>query len=243
MTKLYVDRKIVWAGDSTVAQKSFTAYPETGIGQAMPCFLAENVRVVNLAINGRSTKSWIDEQRMPKAYFTLEEGDFFFIQFGHNDKKVEDPTRYAEAFGDFQKNLKKYIEVARNRKAYPVLITPVARRMDNGDGTLVRSHEDYPDAMKALALEENVPCIDLTENSTQFIEDKGIENCRKYFMNFDSGIYERYPEGLQDNTHLRPDGAMLFAAMIAEGLYQLGGVYQDLLRPEVEAQINEDTLY
>ncbi|MDE7018469.1 MAG: GDSL family lipase, partial [Lachnospiraceae bacterium] len=96
---------IFWAGDSTVQYNGIMTYPQTGIGQVLHLFLKPEVKVENHAKNGRSTKSFIDESRLPAIYDKISEGDFFFIQFGHNDEKKEDPDRYTEPFSDYMVNL------------------------------------------------------------------------------------------------------------------------------------------
>jgi lysophospholipase L1-like esterase len=226
--------KIVWAGDSTVAFNSFKTYPQTGMGQALPRFLKKEIGLLNLAVNGRSTKSFIDEQRMVEAYFALEEGDIFLIQFGHNDKKKEDPARYAPAYGAYQENLKKFIHVARNKKAHPVLVTPIVRR-EASEGRLINTHEDYPAAVRDLAHTMEVPLIDLTKLSHDLVESYGIEEAKVFYMNFPSGLYPNYPQGLSDNTHLRPQGALVFASLLAKGLWDLGGPYRALINEAVES--------
>lgn len=223
-------KKIVWAGDSTVAQNSFATYPQTGIGQEFHRFLKTGVQVVNLAVNGRSTKSFIDEQRLVDAYFTLHEGDFFFIQFGHNDKKVEDPVRYAAPYGEYTDNLRKFINVARNRKATPVLISPILRIEVDSEGQLKNTHGEYPAAMEALAKEEGVLFVPLTDLSTAYVERKGVEACKRYFMHLEEGVFDAYPDGLHtDNTHLKYEGALLFGSLIADFLHNQGDLFHSIL--------------
>ena len=74
---------IFWAGDSTVQYNGIMTYPQTGIGQVFHLFLKPDVKVENHAKNGRSTKSFIDESRLPAIYDKISEGDFLFIQFGN----------------------------------------------------------------------------------------------------------------------------------------------------------------
>jgi len=225
--------RIYYAADSTVAQNTYLSYPQTGIGQALPLFLKREHIVQNHAINGRSTKSFIDQGRLAAIYNDLREGDFLFIQFGHNDEKQEDPDRYCAPYGDYQINLEKYINVARNRKAHPVLITPLARRKFDKNGILdEKTHGDYPDAMKQLGERLFVPVIDLCELSIRLLKETGDEASKRWFMHFPSGLYENYPDGKEDNTHLRYEGAIQFARMIAEELKKLGGIYADLLLDE-----------
>ena len=129
-------RHIFWAGDSTVATNKASTYPQTGIGQAFDRFTAMDVCVCNRAVNGRSTKSFIDESRLAPIYDEITKGDFLFIQFGHNDEKKNDPSRYTDPHGEFIVNLGKYVNVARNKGAYPVFITSVERRLFDENGNL-----------------------------------------------------------------------------------------------------------
>ena len=120
--------KIFWAADSTVQTNDFTTYPQTGIGQVFPLFVKNEYQIVNHAKNGRSTKSFMDEGRLKAIEEQIGAGDFLFIQFGHNDEKKEDPTRYTEPFSTYMENLETFIRVAKDHSAYPVLITPLERR-------------------------------------------------------------------------------------------------------------------
>ena len=114
--------KIFWAADSTVQTNDFTKYPQTGIGQVFPLFVKNEYQIVNHAKNGRSTKSFMDEGRLKAIEEQIGAGDFLFIQFGHNDEKKEDPTRFTEPFSTYMENLETFIRVARDHSAYPVLI-------------------------------------------------------------------------------------------------------------------------
>ena len=221
--------RIYYAADSIVSQKNIFTYPETGIGQMLPLYLKRTVRIQNYAENGRSTKSFIDESRLADIYNDIRKGDFLFIQFGHNDEKQADPNRYTEAFGDYQVNLEKFINVARNRNAYPVLITPLCRRQFNENGMLEDTHGEYPEAMRQVANRLEVPLIDLCALSFEAVSNAGDEASKQWFMNFPSGLYPNFPEGKEDNSHLRPEGAMFFAGIIAKELKKLGGIYSDLL--------------
>ncbi len=225
--------RICWAGDSTVKENKVVSFPQTGIGQEFHRFLRKGIEICNFAENGRSTKSFIDEYRLAEIYHILEEGDFFFIQFGHNDQKSEDPNRYTNPETEFPENLTKFIHVARNKGAMPVLITPVERRMFGENGELMPSaHDAYSEAILALGVREGVPVIDLHKKSREFLANVGDEPSKEYFVHVPSGKYPKFPDGMQDNTHLRPEGAFVFGQMIAEGLKELGSPYSDLLYSE-----------
>lgn len=223
--------KIFWAGDSTVKQNNYTSFPQTGIGQAFERYVKQSVHIENYAQNGRSTKSFIDEGRLERIDRRIGKGDLLFIQFGHNDEKIQDKARYTTSFGTYQENLLKFINVARSHDAHPLLITPLYRRKFSEDGkTLVEgTHQDYPEAMMALGRRENVPVIDLCTLSKKMIEQYGDETTKHWFMHVPAGVYTYCPEGKKDDTHLQYEGAFRFAGIIAEELKKLRGVYADIL--------------
>lgn len=222
-------KRIFWAGDSTVAQNTINSYPQTGIGQVMPLYLKEDIVVYNFAKNGRSTKSFINEGILDKIKEELKEGDYLFIQFGHNDQKP-DEERSTQPFSTYQENLSAYIEAARKCGAYPVLITSLYRRLFSEDGHIKDEvHLEYPDAMKQLGERLNVPVIDLCQKSKELLEKIGDENSKKWFMHLKKGEFPSHKDGLEDNTHLKYEGAVTMAGLIAEGLKELGGIYIELI--------------
>ena len=223
-------KRIFWAGDSTVQFNNITTYPQTGIGQVFTLYVKEDVTIINHAKNGRSTKSFLDQGRFVPIEEELKEGDFLFIQFGHNDEKKEDPARYTEPFTTYIENLEIFIKAAKSRGAYPVLITPLERRcfVDSEHLDAV-THLDYVEAMKQAAQRSQVPVVDLCSMSRIELEKAGAASSRKWYMNLDAGEYASCPEGKTDNTHLQYAGAVIFAGLIAKGLKELGGIYEDLL--------------
>lgn len=219
-------QKIFYVGDSITQYNDYTTYPQTGMGQALILYIKQGIRVINLARNGRSTKSFLAEGRFERVKQEIAEGDLLLIQFGHNDEKLSDPARGTNPYGDFQENLLYMINVAREAKAYPVLITSLTRRIFAENGKIDReNHGAYPKAVIELGVKENVPVIDLCKESMDYLESIGDEESKKYYMNFGPKRYEHYPEGKTDNSHLRYDGAVLFSGMVAKGLKELGGIY------------------
>ncbi len=223
-------RHVFWAGDSTVACNKANTYPQTGIAQAFDRFTADDVVICNHAVNGRSTKSFIDESRLATIYDEISEGDYLFVQFGHNDEKINDPTRYTDPHGEFITNLGKFVNVARNKGATPVFITSVERRLFDESGKLKPSeHTEYVKGMKEAAKKYNVAVADLFTRSRDFLEKTGDEASKKYYMNLAPGEVAWAPEGKKDNSHLRYEGASVYAGMIAESLSKLGEPYASLL--------------
>ena len=223
-------RHIFWAGDSTVACNKFNTYPQTGIAQAFDRYTKEDVVIYNHAVNGRSTKSFIDESRLAVIYDEITKGDYLFIQFGHNDEKINDPTRFTKPHEDFIVNLGKFVNVARNKGAYPVFITSVERRLFDENGVLKPSeHTEYVKGMKEAGDRLHVPVVDLFTMSRDFLEKTGDELSKKYYMNLAPGEANWAPEGKIDNSHLKYEGALAYSGMIAKGLKELGDPYSSLL--------------
>lgn len=228
---IYMTPRIFWAGDSTVKQNDITSYPQTGIGQGFELYIKKDVQMINLAENGRSTKSFIDEGRLQTIDKDIREGDLLFIQFGHNDEKP-DAERHTEAFGSYQTNLTRFARIANKHGAYPVFITPLYRRLFHEDGSMVaNTHLDYPTAMLQLGETLGIPVIDLCSLSKELLETLGEDKSRPLFMHLEKEEYENYPDGKTDNTHLRYEGAVLFAGIIAKELRKLSKVYNQVLLP------------
>ena len=82
--------RILYAGDSTVAFNKIHTYPQTGMSQALPLYLKDNIQVISFAKNGRSTRSFIAEGRLAAIEKELKKGDYLFVQFGHNDSKADE---------------------------------------------------------------------------------------------------------------------------------------------------------
>lgn len=230
---------IFWAGDSTVKQNSIVTFPQTGIGQAFTRYINRaNVRVENHAENGRSTKSFIDEGRMTPICERLSHGDFLFVQFGHNDEKVADPSRYAAPDGVFQENLEKFANLARSKGATPVFITPVTR-FHLGDATEEYRHVRWAEAVRECGARLGVAVIDLTALSEALVQQTGEAARTTFYMNLPAGVYLHFPSGQRDNTHLQPAGALAFARLIARELHRLGGAYAALLCADFDQYMAE----
>jgi lysophospholipase L1-like esterase len=210
----------VWlAGDSTMAQKQPDKRPETGWGEALqPCFDSTQVRIANRAMNGRSTRSFVAEGRWQAIVDSLRPGDFVFIQFGHNDEKKEDPTRYAAPQDGYRKNLTRFVEETRSRGAHPVLLTPVMRRRFDEKGKFFDTHGEYPGVVRSLAKELKVPLIDLHKSTQALIEGHGAEGSKKLFLWIKPGEYKSLPDGKQDDTHFSEYGAREVAALAVAGI-------------------------
>jgi lysophospholipase L1-like esterase len=213
--------RIFLIGDSTMADKPIIDNPEHGWGQVFPLFFKNNVQILNHAKNGRSTKSFINQGRWKAVSDQLQSGDYVFIQFGHNDGKKEDTSRFTPPRPDFKNNLKIFISEAREKHALPVLLTPITRRDFDSTGKYIGTHGDYPEVMKEVAQEENVPLIDMFEKTKNLIASLGDEQSKQYYL---AGVKKnqfRSWIGKRDNTHFTRKGAMQMASLVVEGIKEL----------------------
>src|SRR5690606_13625522 len=201
--------------------------PETGWGMVFPKYI--NAEVRNHAVNGRSTKSFRTLGHWKKVEEELKAGDWVFIQFGHNDQKESDTSRYAAAQTDYRKNLVRYIKEIKAKGANPLLITPVMRRKFDANGVFVDQHGDYPTVMKEVGKEMKVSVLDLHAKSRKVIEQHGVENSKHMFLNLEKEVWANYAEGKEDNTHFTPYGASVVAGLVAEGIKELKLSLSDFL--------------
>jgi lysophospholipase L1-like esterase len=206
-------------GDSTMSSKETNAYPETGWGMPFAYFWDSTVKVDNRAKNGRSTSSFIKEGLWKPVVEQMQEGDYVFIQFGHNDEVPTKKTYTTEA--DFKANLEKYVDDTRSKKANPVLLTPVARRKFDSTGKVVGTHDVYAQIVRDVAKERNVPLIDLDKKSQELLQSFGVENSKLLFNQLKPGEHPNYPEGKEDNTHFNELGARLIAEIVLKEIQSL----------------------
>lgn len=214
--------RVFLAGDSTVSYKLPADAPETGWGMIIPDFFDTTlVRFENHAVNGRSTKSFRSLGHWDKMMARVKSGDYVFLQFGHNDSKVDDSTRYAPAQTAYRANLTQYIAEIRAKGAQPVLLTPVVRRKFDEKGRFVDQHGEYPGVVRELAAKLQVPLLDLEQKSRKLLEKLGAEDSKALYMNIAGGIFPKFPAAKEDNTHFTPYGAALMAALVAEGIREM----------------------
>lgn len=210
---------VFYIGDSTVTFNKIGTYPQQGMSNVLSLFLQEGYTASPHGHNGRSTKSFQDEGLWAPVKQALEPGDLLLIQFGHNDEKA-DPARHTDPDTTFKENLRHFIRTARAAGAYPVLHTPIGRRLFDADGNfLPGSHGEYPRAIREVGAEMNVPVIDLTALTEAFLARTGDVATRPLFV---------WPV---DNTHLKFDGAVIMMRFWAEEMLKLGSPYRDIVEP------------
>lgn len=237
INKISENGTIYIVGDSTACEYGYDenyAVFRAGWGMYLPKYISGNRKVVNLALSGRSSKSFTVEENYKKLKESLRAGDCLLIQFGHNDAKKsteEDlKNRYTDPEGDinidgsFKNSLyKNYIKLAEEKGAVPVLISPVARRKFDENGRIIDSHGSYDDAVEELAKETGVNFIDMTAKTERLYNIYGTEFTKAFHA-----AYKDKTKGI-DNTHYNAYGANMAAYQIAMELGMKYDFYQETL--------------
>ena len=215
--------KVFLIGDSTVSYYEPQRAPVAGWGTPFAYFFDSTVVVENHARGGRSTRTFISENRWEAVLNNLQEGDYVFIQFGHNDEAKEE--KYKDRYTpvpDYKSNLLKFVTETRDKNANPVLVTPVTRRRFDKDGKIMETHKEYTASMYEVSKELNVPLIDLDKKSRDLLQEFGPEHSKLLFMELAPGEHPNYPEGQLDNTHFNEYGARRMASLVLEGISEAG---------------------
>lgn len=235
-------------GDSTMANKKLEGEnPERGWGQMLSRYFTDDITIDNHAVNGRSSKSFIDEGRWDTVLSKIQKGDYVFIQFGHNDEK-DDPNRHTDPGTTFDANLKKFVEETRAKGGIPVLFNSIVRRnFGKADGnavanaikqddirngidpkapkdsieegaTLIDTHGAYLISPKNVAKELNVTFIDLNSLTHKLVEGMGPQKSKELYLWVEPKTVPALPNGREDNTHLNVHGASVIAEMAVKAV-------------------------
>jgi len=230
-------------GDSTAAKKDLsTGSPERGWAMALQSYFDSTyIRVDNHAVNGRSSKSFIDEGRWDKVLSLIKPGDYVIIQFGHNDEKPQ-IERHTDPGSTFDYNLAKFVRETREKGGIPVIMNPVLRRnfatktvkndddeaLRNttfGDGakvaegdSLIDTHKLYAVAPRDVALRMNVHFVNANKITHDLEQSLGVEGSKKLHMWYKPGEHPALPQGRQDNTHYNIYGAHVVAGLLSDAL-------------------------
>ena len=212
--------RIVLVGDSTVTDDS-------GWGLGFKRLLAPGVDCRNAAANGRSSKSFRDEGRWAAALDL--KGDYYLLQFGHNDEPGKGPERETDPATTYAGNMSRYVDEVRAIGGRPILVTSLVRRIFGSDtGKIVSTQTAYVDAVRRVAAEKGVPLIDLFARSLELSERLGPDAL--------ASISARQPNGSVDTTHVNADGSLLFGRVVARELRHAAPEIAPLLRDEPDSR-------
>ncbi len=203
---------IYLASDSTVSYYAPNANNQEGWGQELQNFFTSDVVVVDDAIGGRSSKSFIDEGHLTAILGVIKEGDYLFAAWGINDRYTSDTTRYTNPATTYRTYLQQYIDGARSKNAIPVIITPTPR-LDYNNGVFNNDYVAYCQADAAVAASSNTPLIDLQTMALAYYTQIGITVVQTTIVLVSGG---------QPNVlHYQAHGAYEMARLVALGVQAL----------------------
>ncbi|MFK8001641.1 MAG: rhamnogalacturonan acetylesterase [Polyangiales bacterium] len=192
-------------GDSTVSSRS-------GWGDSLSMFLRDDVEVLNPASSGSSSRSFYEGGLFDETRGMLREGDYLFIQFGHNDSKTgerrTEPGEAPDYVGTYRDYLEMYIAETRAAGAVPVLITSMSRMTFGSDGAHRRTHGDYAPAVRQIALDNDVELLDLEAYSHDVFDELGEEETVR--------LYAGFNDDPKDRTHFPQEKAPRVAMMVVD---------------------------
>lgn len=258
------NKQTLWViGDSTVS--SFNDkyyYPRFGYGTKLECYLDDCIEVRNIALSGRSSKSYLEEPEYKELITGMKQGDFLLIGFGHNDEKTE-TERFTSANGTYKEKgtfaaslYENYIKKAENTGCQTILCTPVVRRTATGEWKEQELHitkdtadfpgGDYAEAVRKLGKMLSVPVVDMT-SMTKALYDE---------LKPDNTIYlHAWPSNNKasvDNTHTNVWGARVNAYLCLKEIKKLNikglsehvtGIDEDAPYPEMDKYLYSDENY
>lgn len=249
LTSMKQERAITvfMVGDSTMANKDISGdKQERGWGMALQCYFDDGVIIDNHAVNGRSSRSFINEGRWQKVLDKIRPGDYVVIQFGHNDEKPK-ADRHTDPGSTFDANLRKMVKESRERGATPILMNAVVRRnflvqapqndddealrntvaanidkpktgeQQEGD-VLIDTHGAYLISPRNVAIETGTAFVDANCITHKLEQGLGREGSKRLHMIFKRGEHPSLPDGRNDNTHYSVYGAHTVAKLLAKAM-------------------------
>lgn len=245
-------------GDSTMANKPLKdENQERGWGQMLPMMLQGKIRVDNHAVNGRSSRSFINEGRWDKVIELIRPGDYLVIEFGHNDEKPGE-KRHTDPGSTFDDNLRMFAQKALEKGATPILMNSIVRRNfpanitekaeDRDDNPpsatgptknavegdiLVDTHGAYLISPRTVAEELGTPFVDLNALTHCLVQSLGREKSKELFMWIPANTYKFCPDGKIDNTHLNIYGGKVVAAIAAKAIAEAVPGLKPYIKPGI----------
>lgn len=212
------DVPTLWlCGNSTVVDQDYE--PWASWGQMITRWFTDEVAVANYAESGETATSFIAAGRLKKIVSLMKEGDYIFMEFGHNDQKEKRPG--SGAFYNYVYSLKQFVDEARAKGVTPVFVTPTQRRSFDKNGKIQETHANYPEAMRWVAKDLDVPLIELHEMTRTFFETLGVEESKRTLVHYPAKTYPGQQTAFEDNTHFNPYGAYEISKMMVEGMKSL----------------------
>jgi lysophospholipase L1-like esterase len=221
---------IFLAGNSTVVDQD--KEPWASWGQMIPSFFEpKNICIANYAESGEALTSFKSAKRLQKILSLMKQGDYLFIEFGHNDQKQKGEG--IGAFTSYKSDLKYYISEVKKKGGIPVLVTSMHRRNFDSTGHINNTLGNYPEAVRQTATEENVTLIDLNAMSKIMYQAWGPEKSIKAFVHYPANTFPDQDKKLEDNTHFNTYGAYEIARCIVQAIKDIKLQLENFLKKNI----------
>lgn len=215
-------------GNSTVVDQG--KEPWASWGQMFPRWFNDKICVANYGESGLTATSFLAQNRLEKILSAMKAGDYVFCEFGHNDEKEKGPG--TGAWYHYSVSLKKFVDMVRAKGGNVIFCTPTQRRFFEKNGTIRNTHGEFPEAMKAVAKREKVPCIDLNATTKTLFEAMGNEGSKHLLVHYPMGTFPWQIKEFADNTHFNPFGAYEVSKLIVMGLKQMNSPLVEYLKDD-----------
>ena len=244
----------VWIiGDSTVSSFADNYYyPRYGWGTQIDKYLDGTYEVKNIALSGRSSKSYVNDKEYNELTSGMKQGDYLLIGFGHNDEKAEadrytDPNGDYKTAGSFANSLyENYIKPAQAAGTTVILCTPIVRRTATTEWSDSNLHitkdsgdfkgGDYAQSIRNLGKELNIPVVDMTKMTKELYDTLGPDET----VNLHAWTSSKATS--VDNTHTNIYGGTYNAYLVTKTIKELGvaGISEHITAKE--APVKADVL-
>lgn len=244
----------VWIiGDSTVSSFADNYYyPRYGWGTQIDKYLDGTYEVKNIALSGRSSKSYVNDKEYKELTAGMKQGDYLLIGFGHNDEKAEadrytDPNGDYKTAGSFANSLyENYIKPAQAAGTTVILCTPIVRRTATAEWSDSNLHitkdsgdfkgGDYAQSIRNLGKELNIPVVDMTKMTKELYDTLGSDET----VNLHAWTSSKATS--VDNTHTNIYGGTYNAYLVTKTIKELGvaGISEHITAKE--APVKADVL-
>ncbi len=223
--------KVFTIGDSTVKNGDGKgSNGQWGWGAFLDKHLnADSCEVINRALGGRSSRTYISEGLWDNVLSRLSKGDYVLLQFGHNDGgefntgraraslkgngdetkdfvMIETPSKDTVTVHTYGWYIRKYVSDAKAKGAIPIVVSLIPRN-DWKDGKVIRHDDSYALWAKQAAEQSGALFIDLNKLV-----------CDKYDVIGQDVVSSFY---FGDHTHTSLAGAQVNAMIVSQALKQI----------------------
>lgn len=260
-------------GDSTMANQDEETSNKRGWSQMFQQFFNNEITVNNRAKSGASSKSFYKETGYWNSVKTqIKQGDYVFIQFGHNDEKnggldgdeviadLESKGESTEgidyrgttASGTYREFLRSYVNESRELGATPILLTPICRKYFTGNKIRRNGRHDLGDS---FSVSESDHTYDYAYGTKVVAEELNVPVID--LTTLTKNLYESYGEeactnlifcvaddkgNVADGTHPSPLGATLIARLCAQEMVRMN-ILADKVNANADLLVNPSDSY